>query len=292
MQEPESTRPALTSAEWRRLPRAEKDRLRALKHAERRAKGIQPRRRKGMRPDIHNDDFWRDELADMTMRVERESPFLHVRYGDGEFCSVIGRQGRNSDKSQYEPETLGRELLAMLLAAADYEPKCNLFIGGCWEASLASELLDSHNIGAGGRIHWTSARCFNHGILSGEAVAFFRAVKQSSQHKVLVAPSLAAPFAARCGMEHVIVDERDAWNERARILDALAPRSDSMILLCCGMSAPVLAWKLWEVSDRRIVVDVGHTPVAISDPKWRGRRYLRNRDNQQTITRLYRGEFA
>ena len=54
------------------------------------------------------------DAAMLASWVRSETPFCHLRYGDGEFHSLLGRKGRNCDGHDYMSDTMGKELAETL----------------------------------------------------------------------------------------------------------------------------------------------------------------------------------
>lgn len=108
----------------------------------------------------------------------------HVRYGDGEFWSILGRVGPNADGQEHLPNTLGMEL-AVALKDVGRRPE-HVMVGGYWfwpdgarQWLVENDLLCT--------LPWCPVSAMLTEIATGASVALLEALLASSGKRYLVA---------------------------------------------------------------------------------------------------------
>src|SRR5262249_5381615 len=141
-------------------------------------------------------------------------PFAYLRYGDGEWLSILGRTGRNADDHDFFPDTLGRELRETFLYAAAVRPCTPRFYMGLhamiYQDAIRRYLVE-HAIARG--IDWVSDNLFALGFSDFSTYRFLEAVKRFPGPKTLIGNGSLAPVAAGLGCRHVVIPLRDCYRE-------------------------------------------------------------------------------
>jgi hypothetical protein len=152
---------------------------------------------------------WNDNSAEalslMTSWLKAGEPFCHVRFGDGEFWSILGREGPNADGQEHLGATLGKELAATLfLIESMHTLKQNghTLVGGYWDWPVKAKdwlvktgLLD--------KLPWVPIQCFVCGVEDGGTLAFLEALRARPGKKYLVANGSVGKVAPALGAIHV-----------------------------------------------------------------------------------------
>lgn len=236
--------------------------------------------------ELHDPDFTPETLA---RHLERREPFTYVRYGDGEWLSILGLVGRNCDGHDFLPDTLGRELAESL----DY-------FGGAWtdeshvytglNAVAFQEPVRRYLVEHG--IAWTAPAVSDSSFTSGwfprSTLRFIRALKSFSGTKVLVGPGHLRPVAGALGCRHVIAPSTDCYLDLDRMERECRAAGPALVTVCASMASECLVYRLHRDRPRASYVDCGH----IFDPfvGVYSRDYLR--DNGGNILGLLREHYV
>lgn len=193
-------------------------------------------------------------------------PHCHLRLGDGEFWSMLGGHpghARNGDNLGYFPETLGKQLLAMLHEIQRQAPNYgNLLVGGVWESPPQSrELMDREQLWDG--IPWCCAQGPITGVLWGtDTIDWLSLLALLPQRKVLVCNDRTKDARYCFGAEHISIPATDCWLDTARVLAEasaiLEQDPKAYFLWAASMAAEPWAWTLWQEFPESCHVDVGH----------------------------------
>jgi len=181
------------------------------------------------------------KLADRDITVDcfsdhivRREPFSYFRYGDVEWLSMFGDQGKNSGRHDFMPETVGCELRDSIDYVASLTPdNQNLYVGLplSWRPDRILTYLKNRDLV--GKVHWVDASLFPLGLRDLSTKRFLEAVRDFRGPKYLVANRWLAPVAkgARHGARQ---DSREQLLSRHRPCRAglSIPRAGAGSVLC------------------------------------------------------------
>ncbi len=194
----------------------------------------------------------------LAAHIERNEPFIHLRYGDGEWYSMLGRRGRNADGHDFFPETLGRDLRESLDYAATISPggRCYVGLSEFWDHPAihvymaARPWLD--------RIRWVGASLLPLGLRDFSTRRFFEAVRGYRGRKYLVANASLALVARGLACTHVVIPQVDCYLEIGRAERMCAFRGPGIMLCCAGMASEGLLARLHRQNPAGTYIDCGH----------------------------------
>jgi hypothetical protein len=206
------------------------------------------------------------ELVDTSVNPDtfarhlaRGEPFAYLRYGDGEWLSILGADGANCDGHHFFPDTLGRELDRSLEYAAGLWPENHHFYMGLHTDLLRGLILDHlHEARLAYRVRWVKDHLFALGLRDLSTRRFFEAVRDHAGPKVLVGNESLAPAARGLGCRHVVIPRTDCY----RAIDATEAdcRSEGpgLVLSCAGMASECLLCRLHRSDPAGTYIDCGH----------------------------------
>lgn len=238
--------------------------------------------------NIHCED--RDALSvelieELIGWIESRTPFIHVRYGDGEFRSIVGdRRPSNSDHCHFFTDTLGVALKDVLLGVAKSEDKTGIRIGGWWDERFVGFLREHDLID---RVPWCSAGAFYFGIETLQTLKLIRALDADSRKKVIVGSARVRPAAAVINAEFIEIPLTDCWldylNIRRRCIQAVEP--GAVFIYSAGFVSNVLGWDLWNMFPGTTHLDMGHVFDACCG--YRTRKYIRGHTKARRILKKH-----
>jgi hypothetical protein len=168
-----------------------------------------------------------DSIIDLfTDKIKKKENFSFIKRGDGEEFCMSGMVGTNCDGHEYSPE-LGKELKDSFDFFATQE---NCFVPLFDDQNYFNVLL--HRIGK------------NNAKVKG----FYQAIREDERKKFFVGPKRLARVARILKAKHIIIPEKNAFNEYvdivAKIMEEMIPNkqifSNNIVLFSAGMPAKVL----------------------------------------------------
>lgn len=228
-------------------------------------------------------------IGELVRFVESKTPFVYVRYGDGEFNSMIGSNRKNSDGHRYFPDSMGVELKRVLTEVRDWTSEGIIRIGGWWD-DRHDAFVDSNNLRY--TVPWCSPAIFYYEILSLRALWFMAAVRDFEGPKVLVGNEGIRAAAKTFNAEFVEIPALNCWLEYDRIKAECDShlKNGSLFIHCAGMMSSVLGWDLWKQDQSTIQIDFGHT-ISACISKARRKYMMRRTDERRCIRKFYRPFF-
>jgi hypothetical protein len=203
-----------------------------------------------------------DTFADHLRQGE---PFAYLRYGDGEWLSILGRTGRNNDGHDFFPETLGRELRRSLEYGAQLWPRNDRYYMGLnalvLQVPIRRYLIENE---IAYRAHWVSDNLFALGYRDFSTRRFLEAVKCFAGPKTLAGNRALAPVATGLGCRHVIVPRIDCYLEMKRLRQESRFVGPGLLLCCAGMASECLIARLHRENPHGSYVDCGHIFDALT----------------------------
>jgi hypothetical protein len=194
-----------------------------------------------------------------TGHLSNGEPFAYLRYGDGEWLSILGQAGRNADLHDFFPETLGRELQQSFLYAAGLGPRKARFYMGL-HAMLYQDAIRRYLVehGIAYRMHWVSDNLFALGFFDMSTYRFLQAVKGFPGPKVLAGNASLAPVAAGLGCRHVVVPRIDCYREIDQIHQQARFTGTGLLICCAGMASECVICRAHLENPDGSYVDCGH----------------------------------
>lgn len=233
--------------------------------------------------EIHHYDpdeviDWAFDADTLTRHVCNGAPCCRLRYGDGEWLSILGTSRRsNCDRHRFYTSTMGAELGRVLEEVRDLHPdNDHIYVGlhKTWHQERIQRWAKEH--GLLGKVHFTSNLVLEPGLLTLATLRFVEAVRRSSLDRVLVGNEHLAPVAHGLRAQHVICPERNAYNTIAAIECDCRARCDGkpvIFLVSMGMAAEALIWRLYRHRPDCVLIDTGHVFDAMAGR--RTRKHLR-----------------
>jgi len=191
--------------------------------------------------------------------LRRGEPFAYLRYGDGEWLSILGRTGRNGDGHAFFPETLGPELRRTLEHGARLWPRNDSFYMGLNTIVLQDAIrryLVENKIAY--KIRWVCDNLFMLGYHDFSTLRFLEAMKDFPGPKTLVGNETLAPVAAGLGCRHVVVPRIDGYLEIDRLHHECRFAGPGLLVCCAGMTSECLICRLHAENPDGSYVDCGH----------------------------------
>ncbi len=214
-----------------------------------------------------------DALRLITIWVAANSPCLHIRFADGEFDSILGQSGTNTDGQDYQSGTLGKALHTTLhdLQEAAKHDRNHLLIGGDWTGKARRLYMEQQ--GLLDSIPWCPSQIFVNGLVSGDTLLFLEAVRQRTGHTYLVANRRVLHVAPSLQATPIEIPQRNAWDgvpaAKEVLLAQLGP--GDLVLYAGGMAMKPLAYDLWQHRPDTAHIDVGclfDPAVGIYNRSW------------------------
>jgi hypothetical protein len=206
--------------------------------------------------------------------LRADEPFAYLRYNDGEWLSILGHRGRNTDEHDFFPETLGRDLSLSLEYLAGLWPENGRIYAGLntylYQDAIRRHLAE-HRLFE--RVRWVGDNLFGDGLHDLSTYRFIEAVKAHDGRKTLVANRTLAPVAKGLGCRHVVIARKDCYVELGRMIKACAFRGPGLLICCAGMASECLIHRAHEANPRGSYVDCGHIFDALVGN--RSREYTR-----------------
>lgn len=196
--------------------------------------------------------------ADVLARhVERREPFTLLRYGDGEWYSVLGTVGHNFDRHEFLADSMGRELRAVLVAVAnDARCRARVYVGTTCELEDSSRVELSRIDGAES-IRWITDAVFRLGMQNLQTLRFVRACRDFSGRKVLVGNPSLGPVARALNAQHVVIPLRNCYQHLDDIEQLCRTQEADLVLSCASMASECLLWRLFQDRPDAMYVDCG-----------------------------------
>jgi hypothetical protein len=200
-----------------------------------------------------------DALRQLTAWLQAGERHCHIRYADGEFLSILGRDGVNTDGQPHQVAGLPLKLASTLNDIAESDEP-NLLIGGDWRrpAEAWPWLVDR---GLEQRLPWCPSQVFVNGILSGDLVAWLDAVWEHPDRTFLVA-NQAVCDAVAPGLRAIPVPivARGAYPESISQACGYLKgemRDHDLAIYACGLGGKPMIWDLFESRPETSHIDVG-----------------------------------
>lgn len=187
-----------------------------------------------------------------------DSEFAFVRYGDGEFNSILGQiKGHNCDGHNYFP-ALGQGLRKSLIGQDDNYVRAIgwLALEGKNESRVVNYLKENKLT-----YDWHDTDVFLKASLAGQLNPF---IKKIRKYKGLyVCPAHLKPLAENeLGFDTLDIPYKNMFLHINQIQERLLDKIDKYELVCFsgGMPAKILIHKMWfEFGKRGIFLDIGST---------------------------------
>lgn len=197
------------------------------------------------------------DLSYFVKHLETRNYFSFVRYGDGEFASILGRQGVNCDGHQYF-EKMGQELQRTLK-----EPhKGNyLYALGPKAARVMRNEVTPWLGDYAKRLIWYDTEVLLHASLQGALAPLIEALCREHQ-VVLVGPAHLYSIVTQQNYRHVLTPTINAWQFKKQIRHTLkfiiAQCAPTVVLFSAGMVSKILIWELFaEYGNKMMLWDTG-----------------------------------
>jgi hypothetical protein len=194
--------------------------------------------------------------------------FSFVRYGNGEWDLILGRNWRTGSRTQYFTDSLREAMRQTLLQhnGATLGMQRPAYLTKCGLLKPARDWL-RHN-GLDG-LCWREGDVLHDASAKGELPRFVDAIRGDV---AVIGPSHLSilPFADR----HIEVPSNDAWSAADVIFDAASTLRDCVVLVSAGPMAKVLVHRLHALDRGCATIDTG----SVLDPYCGvlSRRYMRD----------------
>jgi SAM-dependent methyltransferase len=222
-----------------------------------------------------------ESAAFLTGKLQRQEPFLFVRYGDGalECINALGI-GHTADGEKYSAELAYEMLEAWNKFASGHRHPfgmeagaANVFVGDWLSASFGANRATEYRAEYAKLIGDVRLNFLHFEALlltreSRDLLGFYRAVKADTRRKVYLGPQAHAPAARMLGCEHVVTPMRDLLASVDSIYEKLAhdPFGFDVLLWGAGMAGTIPVVRLWEKFPQRTFINLG----SAMDPLTRG----------------------
>jgi hypothetical protein len=196
-----------------------------------------------------------DTFAD---HLRNREPFAYLRFGDGEWLSILGKPGRNRDGQDFAPETLGLDLRRVLEYASSLWPANQRFYVGL-HAGTFRDAISRHVVecGLAFRVHWVADSLFELGVINLSTLRFLLAVREFRGPKLLVANETLAPIARALNCEHVLVSAHNSYAQLHSIELKCREYQPCLVVCCAGMASEPLLARLHRHDPNGYYVDCG-----------------------------------
>lgn len=193
----------------------------------------------------------------LAQHVERRETFLLLRFGDGEWYSVIGASGHNCDGHEFLAETMGRELRSVLDGTTEYSRTGNsIYVGTTCELEDSSRAVLSHIAGAE-QIHWVTDALFRQGMRNLQTLRFVRACRDFDGVKLLVGNRFLRPVARAMKAHHIVIPLKNCYGSLDEIERLCRAQRADLVLCCASMASECLLWRLFQDRPEAIYADCG-----------------------------------
>ncbi|HEY2157704.1 MAG TPA: hypothetical protein VGH33_18890 [Isosphaeraceae bacterium] len=216
--------------------------------------------------------------------LRRREPFAYLRYGDGEWISIFGWPGRNSDQCDHFPGTMGRELRGTLDLFAGLWPRNErVYVGlhtWLYQAEICGYLTRAPFTR---RLHWVSDNLFSEGLRDLSTRRFLEAARDYRGRKLFVGNDTHAAIARALGCRHVPIPRRDCYLVLDKVRRRCRFRGPGLVLSCAGMATECLFGRLYPENPDGTYIDCGHIFDALVG------RFSRDytRENHDDIMAVY-----
>lgn len=212
-------------------------------------------------------------LARLVDDLQAGKPFAFVRYGDGEFNALLGREGETCDGQPYS-HALGMDLLRTLACSRDY-----IYALGPRAAQGLGLNVEEFMRRRGLHIEWHDSEVLIDASVRGELWPFVEALRQ---RKVLtVGPGHLRHNPAYAPVAFVETPAKDAYKALARLYHEILREAYQADVICfsAGPAAKILIYDLFpHLGQTHSLIDVG----SVFD--WycgvNSRRYMRALDDE------------
>lgn len=191
--------------------------------------------------------------------LQRSEPFGYLRYGDGEWLSILGQTGRTSDGHDYFPDSLRPALQQSLVYTASLGRDNQRLYTGLhifWFQDAIRRYLLEHGLAYA--IHWVGDSLFEQGLRSFATRRFFEAVRAFNGIKILVGNPTLVPIAAALGCRHLVIPLVDCYLVLHDLLPACRFPGAGLVLSCAGMASECLLSALHQANPLGTYIDCGH----------------------------------
>lgn len=211
------------------------------------------------RDRYHVDAGDRQALRLMTKWIRLRQPFVHSRWADGEFNSLVGATWTNADGLDAHAPGLGDRLRKILFDARDHGAEGMLF-GGDWTGPPERrQFLVDHGLM---ELPWCPSQVFVNGLPFGETLNFLDAVAEwiaFERPVILVANQRVAAVADGLNAIPIEIPDRNAWDHFDQIAAEVRRvcHPGALVIYAAGMMANVLAHQFFQEVPGTTHVDVG-----------------------------------
>ena len=196
--------------------------------------------------------------------LRRREPFAYFRYGDGEWVSIFGWDGRNCDGSDHLPQTMGRELAGTLGLVARLWPRNERIYMGLHRWLFQDEICGYLSLSPfARRLHWVSDNLFAEGLRDLSTRRFLESVRDYRGRKLFVGNATHGVVARALGCRHVLIPPRDCYLVLDEVRRRCRFRGPGLVLCCAGMATECLFGRLYPENPAGTYVDCGHIFDAI-----------------------------
>lgn len=193
----------------------------------------------------------------LAQHVEQCEPFLLLRYGDGEWYSVLGSGGHNCDQHEFLADSMGRELRAVLEGVANSAGRRErVYVGTTRELEDSSRSVLSR-IGGAERIRWVTDAVFRLGMMNLKTLRFVKACRDFSGRKLVVGNRFLRPLARALNAHHVVIPLRNCYQRLDEIERLCRVQEADLVLCCASMASECLLWRLFQDRPDAMYVDCG-----------------------------------
>lgn len=200
-----------------------------------------------------------------TACINANKPVCFVKWGDGEYCCVIGVQGTNCDGDKFIPE-LGE---AMRIAFLKLTQAPNTFFGrwhlgpndirvanyfnALWETTTSRPISD---------IPWVNYHCLLRDAERGrkpDMLNFVKAIQSNPRKKIYVCNTKNARLCELFGAEHVEVPMNSWFIYYEKIMEEIKSKitPDCIVLFSAGLCTKVAVSSLVESNPGITCLDLG-----------------------------------
>ena len=194
----------------------------------------------------------------ITDFINKDIPFLFVKFGDGEYNAANRVKGNNCDNDSYT-ERLGDGILQ----AIQYTSLTPNAYCGCWHTGTVPDFFNSV---VSGKINWVDYHiCIldNHTFENQKKFLLFQAIQQSKRKKVLIGNELLGKAKTLFHMDEHIVVPYNNWfstdfdNILKKTTECYKDDDIPFVITCAGMGSKVLLMELHKLFPKGIFLDIG-----------------------------------
>jgi hypothetical protein len=217
---------------------------------------------------------YNDYLADL----KEGKPFTLSRFNDGEWMSILGFDGRNTDNCAFPIAAIGLRT-ALESAHPIYYGSSNHTLRQF--RSRVNSYLTENKI----KVEWYDADVFHKASMRGLILPFFSLLKKKKV--LLVAPDIIKRIYNRIAYRHhVSVPDQNATAEVKRIVSDIyeywREEKPNVILFCAGFATNIMIDNLYSlIGEETTMIDMG----SVLDPYCgvRSRSYMRSSDFRKVL---------